>query len=150
MSHIISGQDLTVFFGPVMVNFDKISLSIDDASKAVHSKGLPNGHVRGKLSASGEVEVDTFNFMLINEAARVAGSWHGLGTWPAVFTAVGGTAALNVIASGCLFKISKLVDASAEGGEKMMHTLPFEVTGSDFVRINGVPYQDTDKFLGLF
>ncbi len=147
---VISGQDIEVFVGPVNVIFEKVTLTIEDSSKAVHSKGLPNGFVRGKLSASGEVEVDTHNLMLLNEAARAKGSWHGLGTWPLIFTAVGSDTLLNVIADECLFKVSKLIDAASEGGEKLTHTLPFEVTGSDFVRINGVPIQDTGKFLGLF
>lgn len=150
MSQIISGGDFDVFIGPYMVIFDKITLNIEDNSKPVYSKGLPNGYVRGKLAASGEVELDTKNFMLLNEAARIAGGWSKLGTWPAVFNAVCSDALLNVIAHDCLFKISKLIDASSEGGEKSMHTLPFDVTGSDFVTINGVPYQDSEKFLGLF
>ena len=89
--------------------------------------------------------------MLLNEAARIAGGWAKLGTWPAVFNATGSDTLLNVIAHDCLFRISKLLDLSSEGnGEKATHTLPFDVTGSDFVTINVVPYHDSDKFLGLF
>lgn len=146
----ISGQELDVFIAGVLVHFEKITLSIEDASKATHSKGVPNGQVKGKLSATGEVEVDTDNFLLIIEAARIAGSFQKLPAWDAVFHADTSNQALNVIAHSCLLKISSLIDASGEGGEKLVHKLPFEVTSKDFIHINGVPYHETDKFLGLF
>lgn len=149
MSERISGQNITLFVGPALVTFEKVTLNIEDTSKAVHSKGLPNGFVRGKLSASGEVEVDTANFMLLQALALAAGSWQGIGTWDAIFTAYAGETVLNVIADECLFKVTKVLDAGAEGGDKLMHTLPFEVTGQDFVRINGVPYHESDRFLGI-
>ena len=149
MSRRISGADVSFFIGPAFVTFDKVTLTIEDGSKAVHSGRVPNGYVRGRVSATGEAEVDSHTFMILQALALAAGSWEGMGTWDANFAGFAGETALAVNASECLFKISKLLDASSEGGEKLMHTLPFEVTGSDFIRINGVPYVESDLFLGL-
>jgi len=55
----------------------------------------------------------------------------------------------DVAAYGCKLKLSEALNASSGGGEKLMHTVQFEVTDKRFVEINGVPYLSADRTAAL-
>jgi hypothetical protein len=136
----LSGIDVAVQLGNFAVQFEEVSISIEDGSQAVRSRGRPNGHVRGGVSASGEITLDTDNLAVIIDAAKAAGSFQELDTFDIVFNATTATQSLTIEAFECLVKMSDVLNADAKGEDKLTHKLPFEVTGKDFVRINGVPY----------
>lgn len=139
MEHI-SGQDIDVVLGNTSINIKQFTLNIEDGTKAVYTRGVPHGHVRGNASASGEITLDTENFNLIIEEARAAGSFQELGVFDIVSMGKTMDQQLKTVAYGCKLRVSKLLDASAEGGDKLEHTLPFDVTDSRFVETNGVNY----------
>jgi Bacteriophage HP1, Orf24 len=142
----LSGIDVNAMVGDLQVQFEEASLSIEDNSQAVKTKGRPNGHVRGAVAASGELTLDTANLQLMLDAAKAAGSWQELEPFDIVFNAETAVDVLNIEAFDCLVKLSDLLNANSNGEEKLTHKLPFEVTGKDFVRINGVPYApEADK-----
>ena len=66
----LAGIDVSVQIGNFIVQFEEVSLSIDDKSATVMSRGRPNGHVRGAVSASGEITLDTANFQVMMDAAK--------------------------------------------------------------------------------
>lgn len=136
----ISGIDVNTMVGDLQVQFEEVSIAIEDNSQAVSTRGRPNGHVRGAVKASGELTVDTANLQLMLDAAKQAGSWQELPPFDIVFNAETDIDQLNIEAFECLVKIADLLSANANGEEKLTHKLPYEVTGKDFVRINGVPY----------
>ena len=136
----LSGIDIGVQIGSFAVQFEEVSLSIEDGSKSVSSRGRPNGHVRGSVSASGEITLDTDNLKVIMTAAKSAGSFQELEPFDIIFNGEVATQSLTVEAFECLLKMSDVLSASATGEDKLTHKLPFEVTGKDFVRIDGVPY----------
>ena len=150
MQHI-SGADIDIVLGTTMINVKQFTLNIEDGVKPTTTRGVPHGFVRGTTTASGEITVDTQNFNLIMEAAESAGSFQELD--PFDITTVGKTAQqeFKTAAYGCKLRIAKLLDAAAEGGDKLEHTLPFDVTDSRFVEINGKPYLDRNHVekLGL-
>lgn len=142
----LSGYDIGVQIGNYAVTFEEVSASIEDNSKAVMSRNRPNGHVRGGVSCSGEITLDTDNLNIMLEAAKAAGSWQEMDTFDVVMAGEANSSGLNIELFECLVKISDLLNAKANGEEKLTHKLPFEVTGKDFVRINGVPYApESDK-----
>ena len=49
----------------------------------------------------------------------------------------------------CLLKISDLLSASVTSEDKLTHKLAYDVTGKEFVRINGVPYLNDDNIESL-
>ena len=110
---------------------------------------MPDGHVDGEVSASGEMEFDTNNFNLLIEAARTAGSFRKLEPFDSVFFAKSGEEELRVEAFGCKLRISSLLSIDPKGGETTRHKVPFDVTSPDFIRINGVPYLDATEIEGL-
>ncbi|MDC0598869.1 DUF2597 family protein [Gammaproteobacteria bacterium] len=136
----ISGIDINTMIGDLAVQVREITLSIEDGSKAVMSRGRPNGHVRGAVSAGGDLTVDKANLDLILEAAKTAGSFQELEPFDIVFNADVGDQSLNIEAFECLIKLSDLLNSNDNGEEKLTHKIPFEVTGKDFIRIDGVPY----------
>ncbi len=148
MNHL-SGQDFDIFIGIYMVHVENMSASITDNSKATQTKGVPDGHVNGDVSCSGEMEIDTKNFMILNEAARLAGSWRGLDTFDVNTAGAVGNEAMVIEMFECKFKISDLLNIDSKGSEKTKHKIAFEVTSSDFVRINGVDYLDSKDTFGL-
>lgn len=150
MQHI-SGSDVYVSVGTQLVHVKQFSLNIDDGVKTVSTQGIVHGHVRGATSASGEITVDTENFKLIIEEARRAGSFQEMETFDIVGLGKTIDQDYRVKAFGCKLKLSKVLDASGDGGDKLEHTLPYDVTSPDFVEIDGVPYLDRQhlKNLGL-
>lgn len=146
MGQRLSGYDIAVMVGSYAVQFIEVTASIEDNSQAVMTRNRPNGYVRGGVSCSGEITVDSDNLDVMIEAAKSAGSWQEMPTFDIVLNGETNSSRLNVELFDCLTKISDLLNASANGEEKLQHKIPFEVTGKDFVRINGVPYApEADK-----
>ncbi|RBO83433.1 phage protein [Marinomonas aquiplantarum] len=151
MPHHISGMDVNVSLGTSLINVKQFTLNIEDGVKAVTTRGVPHGHVNGTLSASGEITLDTENFNRVIEEARKVGSVQQLGTFDIIGLGKTVDQSLKTAAYGCKLSISKLLDASGDGGDKLEHTIPYTVTDSRFVEINGVPYADQNfiETLGL-
>jgi len=145
----IGGKNFDVNLGDLLVHVENCTLDITDNTAVAQSKGVPDGHVDGDVSASGEFEFDTSNFNLLIEAARSAGSFRGLAPFDIVFFAKAGDEELRVEAFGCKLKVSSLLGVDPKGGEKSKHKVPFDVTSSDFIRINGVPYLAAAEIEGL-
>lgn len=145
----IGGKNFDVNLGDLLVHVESCTLDITDNTAVAQTRGVPNGHVDGDVSASGEMEFDTSNFNLLIEAARSAGSFRQLEPFDSVFFAKAGEEELKIEAFGCKLKVSSLLNIDPKGGEKTKHKVPFDVTSPDFVRINGVPYLDATEIEGL-
>lgn len=145
----IGGMNFDVNLGDLQVHIEKATLDITDNTATAQTGGVPDGHVDGDVSASGEFELDSTNFSLLIESARRAGSFRKLDTFDIVFFARAGDDELRVEAFGCKLKVSSLLDIDPKGGEKSKHKVPFDVTSPDFIRINGVPYLDASEIEGL-
>lgn len=145
----INGKSFDVRMMGFKVHIESFSISITDNSTTAKNKGRPAGRLKGDVSAEGEVVVDTANFMLIVEAARAAGSFQSLPAFPIDAYATGDNAGraelAHVHAHDCALKISELLSIDPNSTDKTTHTLPFDVTGEDFILINGVPYLDADE-----
>uniref|UniRef100_A0A6H1ZFH9 Tail protein n=1 Tax=viral metagenome TaxID=1070528 RepID=A0A6H1ZFH9_9ZZZZ len=145
----IGGKNFDVNLGDLLVHVETCTLDITDNTAVAQDKGVPNGHVDGDVSASGELEFDTANFSLLIEAAKRAGSFRQLDPFDTVFFAKAGDEELRVEAFGCKLKVSSLLNIDPKGGEKSKHKVPFDVTSPDFIRINGVPYLAAEEIEGL-
>lgn len=136
----LTGQSFDVRIMGQLVQFESFTLSIEDNSEVAMSRGKPDGYLRGDVSASGEVKINSHNLMLLSAAAKIAGSFQDLPAFDIHAHAVGDKEALVVTAYGCRLKVSELLNLEANSTERTTHTLPFQVTDPDFVDINGVPY----------
>lgn len=145
----IGGKNFDVNLGDLLVHVQNCTLDITDNTAVAKSRGVPDGHVDGEVSASGEMEFDTNNFNLLIEAARTAGSFRKLEPFDSVFFAKAGEEELRIEAFGCKLRISSLLSIDPKGGETSKHKVPFDVTSPDFIRINGVPYLDATEIEGL-
>lgn len=143
--HHLSAVDFDTLIGTQLIHVQEMSASISDEGKEVKTAGVPDGFVEGDVGCSGSITVDIENFNLLNEVARMSGSFKGL---PAFDIITGGA---NVTQSdylelfGCRLKISDLLGNNGTGGEKMVRKLEFTVTDPRFVRINGVPYLPAER-----
>lgn len=136
----ISNLDVDVLLGTQMISFNKVTLSIEDSSKAATSRGRPNGTLRGSVSAEGEVVMNTNTLNTLLDEAKKSGSFQELAPFDLTLFAEAGDTRLKVEVFGAKFTISDLLDADNESEDEVLHTLPYFVTGKEFVRINGVPY----------
>ena len=145
----INGKSFDVRVMGFKIHIESFTLDIEDNSTTAMNKGRPNGNLKGDVKASGEIVVDTANFMILNEAARAAGSWQELPAFPIDAYAAGSNGdrpeLMHVHAYDCQLKIASLLNIDPNSTDKTTHSLPYEVTGEDFVRINGVPYAPTDE-----
>ncbi|EME0705574.1 DUF2597 family protein [Salmonella enterica] len=135
----ISGMGFDVSFNGRIVHVKTATLDITDNTKAIQERGVPNGWVRGDVEASGEIEVDTVNFQLLEEAAREAGSWRDIEEADFLFFAQAAKSELKIEAFGCKLVISNLLNLDTKGGDAMSHKIKFMVTSPDFVKIDGIP-----------
>ena len=145
----IGGKNFDVNLGDLLIHVENTTLDVTDNTAVAQTGGVPNGHVDGDVSASGEMEFDTSNFNLLIEAARSAGSFRALEPFDIVFFAKAGDEEFRVEAFGCKLRISSLLGIDPKGGEKSKHKVPYDVTSPDFIRINGVPYLDAKEIEGL-
>ena len=145
----IGGKNFDVNMGDLLIHVESCTLDITDNTAVAQSRGVPNGHVDGDVSGSGEMEFDTTNFNLLIEAARSVGSFRKLEPFDTVFFAKAGDEELRVEAFGCKLRVSSLLSVDPKGGEKSKHKVPYDVTSPDFIRINGVPYLDATEIEGL-
>ena len=136
----LSGKSFDTHFGDALVHVESLTASIEDGRTVVKDNGIPNGYVDGECGCSGEIEVDWANYLLILQEARRAGSWKGMEPKDITTFGSAGDEEARIELFGCLLKISDLLNIDPKGGEKSRVKLPFDVTGRDFVRINGVPY----------
>jgi hypothetical protein len=142
MSHKqhLSGQDFDIMIGDVLVHVENLSASITDNSKAVQTRGIPDGWVNGDVACSGDLEIDSANMKLLKDVAKAAGSFRKMKPFDIVCIGKSIDLEQKIELFGCKFKISDLFNLDGKGGEKNKHKLQFEVTSPDFVRIDGVPY----------
>lgn len=145
----LSGYSVQVMIGTFAVEFTQVTASIEDNSKAAMSRNRPNGSLRGAVSCSGEITVDTDNLTIMLDAAKSAGSWQDMPEFDIVMNADSGNVALNIELFECLVKISDLLDAESNSEDQLTHSLPYEVTGKEFVKINGVPYAPSADIEGM-
>ncbi|WP_411378789.1 phage protein [Pseudomonas sp. MPB26] len=145
----IGGKNFDINLGDLQIHVESCTLDVTDNTAVAQSRGVPNGHVDGDVSCSGEFEFDTSNFNLLIEAARTAGSFRQLGPFDSVFFAKAGDEELRIEAFGCKLKVSSLLSVDPKGGEKSKHKVPFDVTSPDFIRVNGVPYLAATEIEGL-
>lgn len=145
----ISGKNFDVNLGDLLVHVESCTLDITDNSAVAQTRGVPDGYVVGDVSASGELELDSYNFGLLVDAARTAGSFRELKPFDNVFFANSGDEEMRIEAFGCKLKVSSLLSIDPKGGEKSKHKVPFDVTSRDFIRMNGVPYLAVSEIEGL-
>lgn len=145
----IGGKNFDVNLGDLLIHVENCTLDVTDNTAVAQSRGVPNGHVVGDVSASGEMEFDTSNFNLLIEAARSAGSFRALEPFDIVFFASTPSEEFRVEAFACKLRVSSLLGITPKGGETSKHKVPYDVTSPDFIRINGVPYLDAKEIEGL-
>lgn len=149
MSDRLTGLDVNVRVGDLEVTFKEVGLTIDDSSKANEDNGRPNGNLRGKVSAGGDITVDTANLKLIIAAAATAGSFQQMPPFDINFFAKTAADELDIEAFECKFKISDLLKANTGSEDQLIHKLDYYVTGKEFVSFDGVPYLNPDNIQRL-
>ncbi len=145
----ISGQDFNVMFGDTLIHVESMSANITDNRAAVQTRGIPDGFVNGDVSCSGDIELDLKNFNLIKEQAKSAGSFRDLPAFDIIVIAKTFDSESKTEFFGCLLKLSDILNVDPKGAEKSMRKIDFDVTDSDFVRIDGVPYLSESDTEGL-
>lgn len=147
----VSGKDFYIWLAGRMIHVESCSLSIEDSTAVAMTHGVPNGWVDGETKAQGELEVDTQQMLILTQIAAEAGSWKGIAPFDMLFVAATGLfEAMKVEAFGCKLMINELVNVDHKGTEKSKYKLKYDVTDSDFVKINGIPYLKKSELLGIF
>ncbi len=142
----INGKSFATVIGALPIYVNKFSLEITDDSQVAMKRGRPDGWLKGNVSAAGEIEVDAAEFAKLSAAAKAAGSWQGLPPFDINSFAAAGGVVRRVEAFGCKLKLSTVLDVDDSVADKTVHTIPFDVTGEDFVSIDGVPYVEQSFF----
>lgn len=145
----ISGKEVRLFVGGIMLFAEKFDLKIDDKRAVALTNGVPNGYVDGETTASGSITLDSSNFEMLNKGLG-GSSWKGIEPQDIQAFAAAGGLTKDVAAYGCLLRVSDLWSSESKGGEKMTHTIEFDVTSPDFVAIDGKPYLKASETAGFF
>ncbi|EPW0379359.1 phage protein [Proteus mirabilis] len=140
----ISGQSIDFNIDGDLVHVEKVSLSITDNTGVAQTNGVPDGYVNGDVSAEGVLELSTKYLNVITAKARSAGSWRAIPLVDLMWYAKAGTEELKVESFGCKLNLTDILDVDPKGGAVMTHKIKFIVTSPDFVRINGIPYLESE------
>lgn len=140
----ISGQSIDFNIDGDLVHVEKVNLSITDNTGVAQTNGVPDGYVNGDVSAEGELELSTKYLNVITAKARSAGSWRAIPLVDLMWYAKAGTEELKVESFGCKLNVTDILDVDPKGGAVMTHKIKFIVTSPDFVRINGIPYLESE------
>lgn len=149
MSKRISGMSFDTHMGGSLVSIEKITLNITDNSSAAQTRGVPDGHVDGDVSAEGEIEVSSKSLGILTGLARTAGSWRGVALQDFLFYAKAGEEEVKVEAFGCKLLLNNVLDIDPKGGAITTHKIKFFVSSPEFVKINGVPYLEAEATASL-
>ncbi len=151
MTKRISGQSIDFNMDGDLIHAEKVGLNITDNTAAAMTQGVPDGHVAGDVAAEGEIELSTKYLTVLTAKARAAGSWRGIEPVDLMWYAKAGSEEIKVEAFGCKLIINAILDVEPKGGTVMNHKVKYVVTSPDFVRINGIPYLEselTEKLTG--
>jgi len=144
MARKINGLGFNLALGDLDIRVMKFSLNINDDSGVAMRDGRPDGSLLGQVTGDGEIEVDVTDFKLIIAAAKEAGSFQDLPAFDinAFGSIAGSNEELKIEAFECQLKLSSLLDVDKTGSsnDQTTITIPYDVTGQDFVSIDGVPY----------
>lgn len=140
MTERLSGGSFDVNYDGTMIHVMNATVTITDNSAAVQTRGVPNGHVKGSVSADVEIEVDALNFKKFGAVARAVGSWRGIGEKDFLFYGNAGNEEEKIEVFGCVPTLSDLVSINPSEASLTTKKIKFMVTSPDFVAIDGVPY----------
>ncbi|MHC9057790.1 phage protein [Pantoea sp. y20] len=142
MSEHISSAAFDVNYDGVMIHVESATLSITDNSTATQLRGVPNGFVKGSVSADLEIEVDAANFKKFGAVARAAGSWRAIPVKDILFYANTGEQEEKIEVFGCKPLLSDLLSLNPNEASKTTKKVKMMITSPDFIRIDGVSYLD--------
>lgn len=151
MSKRISGQSFDFNLDGSLIHVEKSTLSITDNTGAAQTNGVPDGWVSGDASAEGELEFSTKALAILKAKARAAGSWRSIPEVDLMWYAKAGSEEMKVEAFGCKLLLSDILDHDPKGGSTINLKVKYLVTSPDFVRLDGVPYLEselTDNLIG--
>lgn len=142
-----SGLELDVSLDSRDITANKVTISITDNSKAATSRGVPDGELPGSVEATLTLELDSYNFNLVLEDAKKAGSIRGMAPFDfqGYMKKAGINLELKIEAFGCKIKITDLLDADTSSEDGLIHKIECPVTSSDFIKVNGTPYLSIDE-----
>lgn len=149
MSKRLSGMNFDIDIFGTVIHVEKASVSISDDSAVATSRGVPDGHVDGAVSADLEYELDTKNFKLLGKVARNAGSWRGIKTHDCLFYGNAGGEELTIEVFGVKLLLESILDVDPSSSDKTKHKVKGLVTSPDFIKIDGVPYLSRDDVRDL-
>lgn len=142
MTERISGSAFDVNYDGTMIHVENATVVITDNSAATSTRGVPDGHVKGAVSADVEIEVDSLNFKKFGAAARSYGSWRAIPARDFLFYANTGDEEEKIEVFGCKPVLSDLLTVAPGEASKTTKKIKFMVTSPDFIKIDGVPYLD--------
>lgn len=149
MSQKISGRNFSVNLGDKRIHIQTATLEITDNTAVDKTAGVPNGYTDGDVEASGEIVVDARSLALIMDAAKTAGSFRELPLFDMLFYAKTTGAEKKVKAHDCKLMLASVLDIDTNSSDKETTSIPYIVTGPDFVWINGIPYLSKADIEGL-
>lgn len=144
MGQRISGQSIDIYIGTELIHVEKIGIDITDNTAAAQTRGVPDGFVAGDVAAEGEIELSTKAFQQISSLAKSAGSYRSIPLQDLLFYGKAGSEELKIEAFGCKLLITNGLDDDPKGGAILTHKVKYLVTSPDFVKINGVPYLESE------
>jgi len=137
MNQRYNGIGFTFDLGKFQVSAKKFTLDINDNTAAVKRKGRPDGWVHGDVEGSGTITVDRAGLRAFVNSAN---SFQEIQEFDINSYAEAGDDNLKIEAFGCKAKIGKLLDVDTNSADETEFEIPYVVTGSDFVKIDGKPY----------
>lgn len=142
--------DFMAWGEPVRAN--SVSISITDNTAVATTNGMPDGILKGSVSATGSIVLSSHYFSIIKTKAAEVGSYRDIPVVDFMFYANTGSEEKKIEVFGCKLSITDLLNLDTTSDDATTHTINFIVSSPDFIRIDGIPYlsaTDTRHLLSL-
>lgn len=146
----INAKSFDISLDGTVVNVESASVSITDNSAVVKTNGVPDGHVKGGVEASGSLVFTSKYFKVLKDKATAYGSYRDIPAIDLMFYGNTGSEEMKVEVFGCILTLSDILNVDKGGDDATNHTVNFIVTSPDFIKIDGVPYLSSDDTRHLF
>ena len=136
----INSHSFDVDLGGEAIHVDSMTLDITDNTAPAKKGGRPDGWLQGDVEASGEISVGIVEAKKIIQLAKDKGSFQDMDAFDINTFAKAGDDEFKVEAFGCKLKLASLLNIDKSYTDKSMINIPFDVTGPEFIKIDGIPY----------
>lgn len=139
MQERLTGYNVDVYLPTGIIStWDKVEVDASGGVKEITRNGRPDGYVFEEVTGSVKITLCEDELSRLIDEAKKHGSWMQLPALDVTFNAEFGSRSFKAEVFGIKFKLFGF-SFEKKGGDETKFELEAAITGSDFIKLNGLP-----------